>query len=71
MVIGWFLIAVGVAFHAAAAATTAAVDPLADVVTSAVQHGWVRAAAWAAMTGGAFLVVTGWSRRSSQSADDK
>ncbi|TNM68525.1 hypothetical protein FHN55_06940 [Streptomyces sp. NP160] len=69
LLIGWGLVAVGVALHAAAAATTAAVDPLVDVVTSAVQHGWVRAAAWAAVTGGAFLVVTGWSRRPSEPVD--
>jgi len=71
LVVGWCLVAVGVGLHGAAAADVAAVDPLADVVTYALQHGWVRVAAWAAVTGGAFLVVAGWSRRSTSHADSE
>ena len=69
LVVGWCLVAVGVALHVAAAAEVAAVDPLADVVAFVLHHGWVRVAAWAAVTGGACLVVAGWSRRSTSPVD--
>jgi len=70
VVLGSVLVGLGVALHGVAAAGTAATDPLAeDVLVAFAQHGWVRAAAWGSVAGGAALVVRGWSRPTRQPAD--
>jgi len=67
VLLGSALLVLGVALHGVTAAGTASTDPLAgNVLVAFVQHGWVRAAAWGSVAGGAALVVRGWSRRSGQ-----
>lgn len=60
---GAVLVAISIALHVLAAANVSGTDPLTADLATIARQGWVRLAAWAALSGGAFLVVAGWSQR--------
>lgn len=63
LITGALLVIISIALHALAAANVSGTDPLTADLATIARQGWVRLAAWAALSGGAFLVVTGWSQR--------